>query len=196
MESTDQTAEQEQMPVPIAHVNSFLGSVTYRLGTVVVDPGDEQVWHGVTDVLLTHAHFDHIYGLNHLVRQSPQARIWTNEAGREALLDDKKNLSRYHDTPFQFQFPDNISVVGDGDLVTLPSGLAGRVFFTPGHHPSCITWVVADCVFSGDSLIPGFRTVTNLPGGDRAAARDSASLIRSLAASRHLLPGHPPAIDS
>jgi len=156
-----------------------------------VDPGD--VWEGfegVETVLLTHAHFDHIYGLNELVKLSPMVKVYTNEAGREMLQNAKKNMSFYHETPFVFSHPELIAVVNDGDEIKLDNGLVAKAVFTPGHNPSCITWVVGDMVFSGDSLIPGVKTVTNLPGGDRRQAVESELLIRQLAVARTIYPGH------
>lgn len=45
--------------------------MSYVFNDILVDPGD--TWEGfnnVSSVLLTHAHFDHIYGLNELFRIS------------------------------------------------------------------------------------------------------------------------------
>lgn len=171
-------------------VNSIFNSVTYRLGMSVVDPGDEQDWSGVKSVLLTHAHFDHIYGLNRIIEMTPSASVYTNRAGMEALLNDSKNLSRYHDTPFVFAYPENIRVVDDGDEINLGDGLVAEAHFTPGHNPGCITWVVGDSVYTGDSYIPGIKTVTNLPGSDKALAAQSELLIKKLAEGKQIFPGH------
>ncbi len=157
----------------------------------MIDPGD--VWegfNGVRAVLLTHAHFDHIYGMNELVKVSPEALVCTNDAGRDMLLDARKNMSFYNETPFVFDRPEQIRVVNDGDEVELGNGLVAKAIFTPGHNPSCITWVVNDMVFSGDSLIPGIKTVTNLPGGNRSQAVTSEEIIRQLAVGRTIYPGH------
>ena len=50
-------------------------------------------------VILTHAHFDHIYGLPELLKQYPNCKIYTNESGRETLANAKKNMSFYHESP-------------------------------------------------------------------------------------------------
>lgn len=171
--------------------NSLFSSLTYRFGSTLIDPGDE--WRGfaaVGVVLLTHAHFDHIYGLNRLLELNPSALVYTNLDGREALLNDKKNMSRYHESPFIFNFPDSIRLVTDGEIVHLGESLSAEAHFTPGHNPSCITWVVGDAVFSGDAYIPGIRTVTNLPGSDKDQALRSEILIKSLAEGKQIYPGH------
>ena len=172
-------------------VNALFHSVSYRIGTALVDAGD--MWRGfwgVKAVLVTHAHFDHIYGLNELLRVSSEAEVYTNECGREMLLDARKNLSYYNGTPFVFAYPERIDVVEDGGEVELGEGLMGRAVFTPGHNPSCITWMVGDALFTGDSYIIGTKTVTNLPGGDKTLAGLSEGIIRRLAVCKDVYPGH------
>lgn len=172
-------------------VNSLFTSKTYRFGRTIVDPGD--VWDGfdgVSSVLLTHAHFDHIYGLNKLLTSSPEAKVYTNEFGKAMLLDARKNMSFYNDTPLVFNHPGNIVTVEDRQEIEIDAGVVATAVFTPGHNPSCITWIIDDMVFSGDSLIPGVKTVTNLPGGNRMQAAESEELIKRLANGRTIFPGH------
>ena len=87
--------------------NSIMNSVTYVLYRddvdycVLIDCGYsegliaslEKLGKRVKAVFLTHAHYDHIYGLNMLLEHFPDALVYTNEEGREALTDIKKNFS-------------------------------------------------------------------------------------------------------
>lgn len=173
-----------------SHVNSLFNSVSYRVSNVIIDPGDVWNFEGVDFVLLTHAHFDHIYGLNRLLQLNPHTRVFTNEDGKIMLADAKRNLSRYYDSNFVFDFPEAVSVVSDGEVVALESGLSAKAVFTPGHNPSCITWIIGDALFTGDALIPGLKTVTNLPKGKKADAAASEALILSLARTKTIYPGH------
>lgn len=178
------------MPLKI-HINSLFSSVSYRLGCVLIDPGDE--WEGfenVVAVLLTHTHFDHIYGLNRVVELNPKVRVYTNEAGKEALFDDKLNLSCYYEAPFTFQYGDKIINVDNENEINIGKGLMVRAYYTPGHNPSCITWVIGNIVFTGDSYIPGVKTVTNLPNSNKQQALDSENLILRLCYGKSIYPGH------
>ena len=172
-----------------SHINSLFNSMSYVFNGILIDPGD--VWNGfnnVSIVLLTHAHFDHIYGLNELLMISPTAKVYTNVIGKEMLLNARKNLSAYHETPFVLEYPE--SVVNDRETVDLGNGLTAKVVFTPGHNSSCISWIIDNMVFSGDSLIPGVKTATNLPGGDKEESKRSEKLIRQLIINRDIFPGH------
>ena len=50
----------------------------------------------VEGVLLTHTHSDHIYGLEALIDNYPEVKIYTNAFGAEALRSPRMNLSSYH----------------------------------------------------------------------------------------------------
>lgn len=145
-------------------------------------------------VLLTHAHFDHIYGLNNLAELTPSLPVFTNESGREALLDDKLNLSKYNGDPFVLNDTTDLHLVENGECVDLFDGIQAEAVFTPGHNPSCVTWLIGDVIFTGDSFIPGIKTVTNLPLSNKALAAKSEVLIREQAAHRTVYAGHAPEV--
>ena len=184
-------------------INSFFISCTYVIGgssgITIIDCGDIKPLLSLLnskskmppEVLLTHAHFDHIYGLNELLKHFPNAIVCTNESGKEALLDARKNMSLYHETPFVFKCPEKIRIVNDGDVIKLSNGLNAKVMATPGHHTSCLTYIIGDAIFTGDSYIPGVKVVTNLPKGNKLLAEQSVELIKTLAIGKTIYPGHP-----
>ena len=143
-------------------------------------------------VMLTHGHYDHIYGLNILLTMFPSMVIYTNEAGKEELLSDKRNFSKYINDPFILQKPENVILVEDGQGIDLFDGIQAVPVFTPGHSPSCVTWVIGDAVFTGDSYIPGVKTVTNFPLSNRAQSAASELIIKDLISHRDVYPGHAP----
>jgi glyoxylase-like metal-dependent hydrolase (beta-lactamase superfamily II) len=181
-------------------VNTFFSSCTYVL-TVddflwLVDCGDVEPilplikGKNLKGVLLTHAHYDHIYGLNELLRHFSNTLVYTNECGKDTLLNARKNMSLYHETPFVFEYPENIRIVNDGDEIVLSDELKAKVIATPGHHPSCLSYIVNDAFFTGDSYIPGTKVVTNLPKGNKKEAEESLDKILQLAKESTVYPGH------
>lgn len=180
-------------------VNSVFRSCSYVMThdnrTWLVDCGDvDQILPLVSGdlcgVLITHEHFDHIYGLNSLLELYPKVPIYTNEAGKLGLMSDKLNLSRYWESPIVLNDPDVVTVIEDGESLTLFDGIKVQALFTPGHSDGCITWLLDDMVFTGDSYIPGVKTVTNLPHSDKKMAYQSEMLIRRLTERRSIYPGH------
>lgn len=180
-------------------VNSVFNSCSYVLTqdkrSWLVDCGDVDQILPLIDgklqgVLLTHAHFDHIYGLNNLESLFPGVPVYTVMAGLNGLMSDKLNFSRYYGEPFIFDSPDNIKLVNDGECISLFDGVEIKAVATPGHSPGCVTWLTSDAIFTGDSYIPGVKTVTNLPHSDKDLALKNEALIRQMVENRSIYPGH------
>lgn len=144
----------------------------------------------VEGVFLTHAHFDHIYGLEALVANFPNCKVIVCEYAKQALASDKLNMSRYHGTPIVFD-SENVVVVHEGDSLGLFEGEPELVFFeTPGHNPGCLTMVMGNVVFTGDAYIPGVGANTRLPRADKELAKKSLERILKLAKGKTILSGH------
>ncbi len=179
--------------------NSVFNSCSYVLTqdkqSWLVDCGDVDQILPLVDgklqgVLLTHAHFDHIYGLNNLESLFPGVPVYTVMAGLNGLMSDKLNFSRYYGEPFIFDSPDNVKLVNDGDSISLFDGVEIKAVATPGHSPGCVTWLTSNAIFTGDSYIPGVKTVANLPHSDKDLALKNEALIRQMVENRSIYPGH------
>lgn len=143
----------------------------------------------IKGVLLTHAHYDHMYGLPRLIELFPDVRVYTNEIGKKMLGSEKLNMSKYHEDPIVVD-AENVVVCEDGAEIELFDGVTAKVYATPGHNGSCLTYEVGEYLFTGDSYIPGIKVVTNLPGGNKELAAHSLERILELAKGKVLCPGH------
>ncbi len=182
-------------------VNSIFNSITWLLS----DNGCNQVWlvdcgdvepliaklggRTIAGVLLTHAHYDHIYGLPELLSLFPDCKVFTNDEGKNALGNSKYNLSLFQEHPMTV-VGDSIQICREGDSVPLFRNNFAVVYETPGHHPSCLTFVLGNYCFTGDSYIPGIKVVTNLPRGNKEMALESQLRIIEIAEGKTILPGH------
>lgn len=180
-------------------VNSVFNSCSYVLTqdkqSWLVDCGDVDQILPLVDgklqgILLTHAHFDHVYGLNNLISLFPGVPVFTTPAGLDGLLSDKLNFSKYYGEPFIFDSPENVKLVKDGECISLFEGVEIKAVETPGHSPDCVTWLTENAIFTGDSYIPGVKTVTNLPHSDKTLALKNEALIRQMVENRSIYPGH------
>lgn len=143
----------------------------------------------VRGVFLTHTHFDHTYGINALHKSFPNCRVYTADYGKTALYDEKKNFSKYHEAPFVYEGND-VMILHDNEKVELYPGLFMTTIETPGHCPSCLTYVLNDWIFTGDSYIPNVKVVTKLPNGDRLQAKQSIDKILQMSPGKVICPGH------
>ena len=144
----------------------------------------------VQGLLLTHTHYDHMYGINRLVSLFPDCLVYTSEHGREGLYSDKLNNSRYHYDKLVYSREDNVRVLCEGDLVPLWPGCDAEVYETPGHDWSCLVYRVGSSVFSGDSFLPGIKVTALFPKSDKTKAVASEQRIRALSSGRMVYPGH------
>ncbi|MBX9747382.1 MAG: MBL fold metallo-hydrolase [Hyphomonadaceae bacterium] len=120
---------------------------------------------GVTvDWLLeTHAHADHISAAPHL-KQKTGAPIVIGENIRtvQKVFKDVFNLGYVTADGRPFD-----KLVADGEALKLGS-LEIKVLHTPGHTPACVSYLIGDAVFVGDTMfMPDYGTArADFPGGD------------------------------
>ena len=186
--------------------NSLFNSATYILsnnttkGALLIDCGDiEPIVSYVKNkhldlkgVLITHSHFDHIYGLNELVHKYPHCTLYTSQHGAEGLKNSKLNMSRYHDDVSEFiYYGEHIELLAEGQVIKL-GGETVRVIETPGHDWSCLTYQISNYLFTGDSYIPNTKPQYNFPKGNKRLYQLSEERILNLAKSKELtiMPGH------
>jgi len=136
-------------------------------------------------IFITHSHFDHIYGLNDVVKKYPNVNIYTSEAGEKGLYNVKGNLSAYHEHPWAYGFK-NIVVLTEQAKLLVFDKLIG-IYATPGHDVSCLSFKVDSHFFTGDSYIPGIKTFTLWPLSDKQEAVQSEKRVLEIVTKENLI---------
>lgn len=182
------------------HVNSIFNSVCYVLideetkESIVIDVGDYDVIKNLfidshlKAVLLTHVHYDHIYGLNKLLQDYPDVPIYTNAFGKHALSDPFDNLSVYHGDEFFISKRANVKTISDGEILFMGKNRI-YVLETPGHDFSCLCFLICSFLFTGDSYIPGGSVFCKLQNGNKVLAEQSLKRILEYK-NTTIFPGH------
>jgi glyoxylase-like metal-dependent hydrolase (beta-lactamase superfamily II) len=138
-------------------------------------------------VLETHAHADHLSAAHHLrqVTGAPVvigAQITQVQTIFGALFeaDDVTHDGAAFDR-----------LVKDGDSLQL-GNLSINVLHTPGHTPACVTYVIGDAAFVGDTMfMPDYGTArADFPGGSAHALYGSIRKILDLPPETRIFVGH------
>ena len=144
----------------------------------------------VAGVFITHAHFDHIYGIVSLVEQYPKCKVYVTTYAKDGLKSEKLNLSKYHETPITYE-GENVIVVKEGNCMPLYADEPQIEFYeTPGHNPGCLTMKLGNVIFTGDAYIPGVGVNTIPPKSNKEQAKLSLERILKLAEGKIILSGH------
>ncbi len=167
----------------------------------VVDPGfspdplvdyiQQEKWI-ITKILLTHAHLDHIAGINNIVALFPEAEILIHKEEETFLTDPSLNLSALAGVPVSA--PEPTGTLADGDELVL-GGLSFTVLHTPGHSPggACFYQPREGILLSGDTLFEGSVGRTDFPTSDAAALGEGIRRkLYVLPDETKVYPGHGP----
>ena len=117
----------------------------------------------VKAVLLTHGHFDHIMGLDALLKEFP-VPVYAHEAERDVLESEQLNSSASMlGQPYSFSGADYVTNRQELRI----AGFEILVIYTPGHTiGGCCYYIEKEkALFSGDTLCHGSVGRTDLPTG-------------------------------
>lgn len=144
-------------------------------------------------ILLTHGHFDHISGVNSIVKETG-AKVCIHSLDSEMLSDGNKSRYDFHFGGIQPEIKADI-LLTDNDEIALGETVI-RVMHTPGHTNGSVCYILENerIIFSGDTLFRLSAGRTDLAGISTVlAARnelESLQRIAQLSGDYRVLPGH------
>ncbi len=140
-------------------------------------------------IILTHAHFDHISGIDSWVEKFPSANVVVGMGDRNMLSDSYLNCYRTFLGVNKGYYGECITVA-DGNILLLGEEKL-TVIETPGHTPGSISLLGQDCVFVGDTVFQGGGVGRcDLPGGNFYLLRESINRLLSLPHQLTVYSGH------
>lgn len=132
---------------------------------------------GVDWILETHVHADHLSGAPYLREKlGGRAAIGKDVTAVQSAFKGVFNLQDLATDGSQFEH-----LFADGETFQV-GDIAGRIIATPGHTPACITYLIGDAAFVGDTLfMPDFGSArTDFPGGSAPQLYESIQKILAL----------------
>ena len=158
--------------------------IDYAAGRIAYDHADAMIAfvkeHGLTCAWLieTHVHADHLSGAPYI-----QQRLGGKLGIGENITIVQETFGKVFNegTEFQRDGSQFDRLFKDGDTYTIGT-MHAFAMHTPGHTPACMTHVIGDAAFVGDTLFmpDGGTARADFPGGDARALYRSTKRILEL----------------
>ena len=172
---------------PVMDYDAGAGALSYVSADKIVSHVDkndlEVVW-----ILETHAHADHITAAPYLA-----SRFHCKVGIGKNITEVQNVFSRIFN--FEADFPCDgrqfDALLDEGDELQV-GGLTIQVLHTPGHTPACVSYVIGDAVFVGDTLfMPDYGSARcDFPKGDAATLYQSIQKLLALPENTRMFVGH------
>lgn len=185
--------------------NTPIDSCCYIIATklskkcIIIDPGTEDNRELICFlrekkltpiyVILTHEHFDHCMGVNHLNGMFDFELICSGEASK-GIKNSKQNFSKYWEDINSFEIEMQPKVVSDNEVFEFKN-LTLQFIKTPGHSPGSMCIQINNSVFTGDTLLNNTKVPLKLPGSNKEQYKISIEkLNRLFKCGMEVYPGH------
>jgi glyoxylase-like metal-dependent hydrolase (beta-lactamase superfamily II) len=139
-------------------------------------------------LLESHVHADHLSAAPYIQKQVG-GKIGIGD--RITVVQDTFGKVFNEGTEFQRDGSQFDKLFQEGDVFHIGQ-MRGDVLHTPGHTPACLTYVVGDAAFVGDTLfMPDFGTARcDFPGGSSETLYNSIQKILALPDDTRIFVGH------
>ncbi|PZE20700.1 MBL fold metallo-hydrolase [Paenibacillus xerothermodurans] len=189
----------EGMPLGPLQTNAYLLSKPEENVGVIIDPGMNAKTlikriegMRIEAILLTHAHFDHIGGVDE-IRKLKNCPVYLHDAEADWLTTAKLNGStEYPELGGPIETEPAEYGLDEGQVLKL-LGHEIKVFHTPGHSPGSVSFLLGSHLFGGDVLFRLSVGRTDLKGGSREVLLESIhGKLFKLPDETVVYPGHGP----
>ena len=168
--------------------------IDYAAGRITYEHADEIIAHirendlALKWIIETHVHADHLSAAPY-IQQELGGKIGIGD--QITVVQDTFGKIFNEGTEFQRDGSQFDALFKDGDTYEI-GGMTAFAIHTPGHTPACMTHVMGDAAFVGDTLfMPDFGTARcDFPGGSSKALYASIQKILALPDATRIFVGH------
>ncbi|WP_374621947.1 MBL fold metallo-hydrolase [Devosia sp.] len=171
----------------VMDIDYAAGRITYTSADTIIDAIKQRGW-TVEWLIETHVHADHLSAAPYI-----QSKLGGKLGIGENITIVQNTFGKVFNegTEFQRDGSQFDRLFKDGDSYTIGT-LVAHVMHTPGHTPACMTHVVGDAAFVGDTLfMPDAGSArADFPGGDARQLYRSMRRIMDLPGETRLFMCH------
>ena len=167
----------------------------------IVDPGSKDCTNIITFVrsrnylvdyiILTHEHFDHVWGAD-ILRKEFNTSIICSKKCKEKLSIPQNYFNLFYFEDNSYFSIDEIDIVVNENYCIYWMNEVIKFILTPGHSRGSICFSVSDFLFTGDTVMKGFKPlILKRHEGSWAEFHESVQKIYSIYSSNmNVFPGH------
>ncbi|MCB1495741.1 MAG: MBL fold metallo-hydrolase [Bauldia sp.] len=171
---------------PVLDYDQRTGKASTKSADAILEAAEED---GLTIdwILETHAHADHLTAAPYM-KLKTGAQVGIGEHIREV---QKIFRPVFNATDVSGDGSEFDRLLSEGEHFQI-GGLDVGVLHTPGHTPACVSYVIGDCVFVGDTLfMPDYGTArADFPGGSARTLYHSIQKLLALPDATRLFVCH------
>jgi len=161
----------------VMDIDYAAGKISYENADAIIsyvkEKGLKVEW-----LIETHVHADHLSAAPYI-----QEKLGGKIGIGENIITVQETFGKVFNegTEFQRDGSQFDALFKDGDVYEI-GGLRAFVIYTPGHTPACMTHVVGNAAFVGDTLFmpDGGSARADFPGGDAGTLYDSIQKVLAL----------------
>ena len=171
----------------VMDIDYAAGRISYESADAIIDLITAKGW-SLEWVIETHVHADHLSGAPY-VQQKLGGKLGIGE--NITIVQDTFGKVFNEGTEFQRDGSQFDRLFTDGDSYMIGT-MKAHVMHTPGHTPACMTHVIGDAAFVGDTLfMPDSGSArADFPGGDARALYHSSRRVLQLPEETRLFMCH------
>ncbi len=166
---------------------------------IVIDPGTEKNNDLLTFlsvnclnpniVILTHEHYDHCAGVNHLLDKF-NFNLICSEKSSMNIANSKLNFSAYLENYKTFTITMK-AIISKNYTTNEFNSREIKFIETPGHSPGSLCVIIGDVIFTGDTFMGEIKTPLKIPRGNKEDFRISMDkLKKNIKPGMTVYPGH------
>lgn len=182
-------------------INGFIANNTYLIynekrDCIIIDPSldydliDKKIASNnlnVVGILLTHAHYDHIFSTDYFVEKY-DVKVYCDENAVRYLPDPTLNLSA-----ISANAPSKVVVKAKAEIALEEFMIADiniKTMKTYGHTKACVTYFIDEYAFTGDFIFKGTIGRTDFFDSSLDMMIDNINKFSKLEKNYFILPGH------
>jgi len=159
---------------PVLDFDYASGTTSFEGADAIIEYVQSNKLH-VEWLIETHVHADHLSSAPYI-----QEKLGGKLAVGEKIVIVQENFGKVFNAGTEFERDGSQfdHLFSDGETYSI-GNLQGKAVHTPGHTPACMTHIIGDAIFVGDTLfMPDAGTArADFPGGDAGELFDSTQKI-------------------